>query len=315
MAAVVTDSTLQRIITRLIDTDEDWWRVRHLLIETYPITPVDFNWDIRRWDGWRYHREDDSEYQEGKTGIRLWETEDGQLVGVAHPEGRGDVHLELHPDYRHLEEDMLAWAEEHLAVPTEDGQQRRLDIFVLAYNAPRLRLLKQRGYEKMPWSGVSRRLRLGNWPLPVPVLADGYTLRTTRPDSEDYQRVADMLNAAFNRTLHTGPEVRRFMTQAPCFRHELDLVAEAPDGSLAAYVGVIFEETNRHGLFEPVCTHPDHRQKGLAQALMFEGLHRLKALGAVHVLVATGDAIPANRLYDSIGFTEAYEGHIWRKVL
>jgi mycothiol synthase len=149
----------------------------------------------------------------------------------------------------------------------------------------------------------------------VPVMVEGYTLRTTRPDSEDYQRVADMLNAAFNRTFHTGPEVRRFMTQAPCFRHELDLVAEAPDGSLAAYVGVIFEETNRHGLFEPVCTHPDHRQKGLAQALMFEGLHRLKALGAVHVLVATGDAIPANRLYDSIGFTEAYEGHIWRKVL
>jgi hypothetical protein len=46
---------------------------------------------------------------------------------------------------------------------------------------------------------------------------------------------------------------------------------------------------------------------------MVEGLHRLKALGAVDVSVDTGDMIPANRLYDRIGFTEVCLGHVWRK--
>lgn len=92
---------------------------------------------------------------------------------------------------------------------------------------------------------------------------------------------------------------------------ELDLVAVAPDGRFAAYAGVPYDEFNKQGIFEPVCTHPDHRERGLAKALMQEGLHRLKTLGAIDVIVGTGDMLPANRLYDSLGFTEMYKGNYW----
>lgn len=47
---------------------------------------------------------------------------------------------------------------------------------------------------------------------------------------------------------------------------------------------------------------------------MREGLIRLRALGAVDVLVDTGDALAANRLYDSIGFSEVQKCFVWRKV-
>jgi mycothiol synthase len=307
-------STAERIITRLVQADDDWWKVRHLLVDTYPITPSDFNWEIRRWDGWRNHRPDDSEYQQRKAQIRLWETDGGRLVGAAHPEDPGHLHLQLHPDYRHLEDEMIAWGEENLAVPADDGQPPRLNIFVFEYDAPRQRVLAARGYEKMPWSFMSRRLRFGRWPLPTRVIADGYTMRTTRPGGDDSQRIAVLLNAAFRRTIHSGPEVEHFMTTSPSFRHDLDLAAVAPDGSFASYVGVTFEPINRYGIFEPVCTHPDHVQRGLAQTLMFEGLRRLQALGAVMAYVQSGDGVPANRLYDSIGFTEAYKGYVWRKL-
>jgi len=53
----------------------------------------------------------------------------------------------------------------------------------------------------------------------------------------------------------------------------------------------------------------------LGKALMQEGLLRLKALGAVDVTVETGDMIPANKLYNSIGFTEMYKGFYWRKLV
>jgi hypothetical protein len=304
------------INTRPLQTEEDWWRVRQLLIETYPLTPVDFNWEIRRWDGQRFHRAQDSlQNAAWRERIRLWETEEGRLVGAAFPEDGGDVHLQLHPDYRHIEADMLAWAEAHLPAPAETGPERELYIPVFDYDEPRQRLLEQRGWEKTQYGWVVRRLRFGNTPLPPVNMAEGYTLRTTRPgDGTDYQRMADVLNGGFNRTIHTADEYRVFCTGSPSFRHDLNLVAEAPDGSFASHVGVTYDEVNQRGIFEPVCTHPAHRRNHLAQTLMFEGLHRLKALGATDVYVGAGDAVAANALYESIGFTEAYRGGIWRKT-
>jgi GNAT superfamily N-acetyltransferase len=309
------DNTVQPAIERPFRSDEDFWRVRNLLIETQPITPTGFNWEVRRWDGWRFYAADPTWDSNWEKVVRLWETEEGKLVGAVHPEGTGDAHLELHPDYRHIEEDMIAWAEEHLAKPIDEGWRRQLSIFVFDYDAQRSSILEKRSYEKTPSGGVIRRLRFGNEPYPRPTIADGYTLRTTRPeDDSDCQRIADILNAAFNRDFHVAGEFRSLAIHAPCFRQDLDLVAVAPDGSFAAYVGAPYNEANRYGVFEPVCTHPDHQRKGLARTLMLEALHRIKALGATDVYVGTGDQIAANRLYNSIGFTETHKGHDWRRV-
>jgi ribosomal protein S18 acetylase RimI-like enzyme len=79
-------------------------------------------------------------------------------------------------------------------------------------------------------------------------------------------------------------------------------------------VGIPYDQVNRRAIFEPVCTHPDHRRRGLALALMHEGLHRLRAMGAREVTVDTGSMEAANRLYDSVGFTERYKGYYWRRT-
>ena len=89
---------------------------------------------------------------------------------------------------------------------------------------------------------------------------------------------------------------------------------EAPDGTLAATAGVTYDAANRVGTFEPVCTHPDHLRRKLAQAAMVEGLRRLAALGAAMAEVGTGDMVAANRLYESLGFTDVDIDHAWRKV-
>ena len=89
--------------------------------------------------------------------------------------------LQIHPDYRHLiEEEMFAWAEENLAAPDDEGGLMRLTTFVFDYDVPRQLLLTARSYEKTPYGGVSRRLRLGGQPLPTPLLAEGYGMRPTR---------------------------------------------------------------------------------------------------------------------------------------
>lgn len=309
----MTTNIREAIHSRAYVGSDDFWRVRKLLIETYPITPTGFNWEIRRWDGWHCHRSD-ADRLDVATLVHLWETEAGKLVGVAHSEGWGDLWLELHPDYRHLEAEMLAWGEEHLSIPAEDGETRRIETFVYDYDVARIRLVQTRGYEQTPDGSVLRRLRFGNRTLPSVEFPPGYLMRPTRADDiGECERMAALLNAAFQRDFHTSREYQNFVTQSPSFRHSLNLVAEAPDGSFAAHAGFTFDADNLFGTVEPVCTHPEHQRKGLARVLITAGLHQLQALGATDAYVGTGDGMAANWLYEACGFTEVYHGSMWRK--
>ncbi len=292
--------TVTSIVSRPFQTDDDFWRIRRLAIETYPITGRGWNWEIRRWDGSRFHHPDPNNYLEKfKDTVRMWETTDGQLVGVANRDGTELFYLQMHPDYRDLEEEMVAWAEDHLAEKLPDGS-RKLITEVYEYDTPRQRLLEKRGYTKQADGGVARWMHFGERALPEARLSEGYRLRSVHAeDLQDCQHIADLLNAAFHRNFHNAAEFQQFARTAPSYQEDLHLVAVAPDGSFGAFVGVIYEAENRRGLYEPVCTHPAHRKKGLAQSLMFEGLRRLKALGACEMTVETGLSMgPANALYE-----------------
>ena len=293
--------------------DADWWRVRELLVASHAATPPSWNWDIRHWDGTRFHSAVPRLSDAFAATVTVWEAADGRLVGVVHPEGEGggEAFLELDPDFRHLQAAMLNRAEASLAA-VRDGSLV-LDLSTWDYDLPRRQLLAACGYRMLDRGIWLRRARFGSWAIPDAPVADGYRLRTTTPAAEDAARMAGLLNAAFNRSIHSAAEYATFMAESPSFRHDLNLVAVAPDGSFAAHVGVTLDETNRHGVFEPVCTHPDHGRRGLARALLFEGLRRLAALGAATVHVETGDAEAANAFYASCGYTEEYRAHTWRR--
>jgi predicted N-acetyltransferase YhbS len=140
-----------------------------------------------------------------------------------------------------------------------------------------------------------------------------YVLRTTRDDPADHAGIADLLNAAFGRDSHHGAELSNFAAYAPSFRRELDLVATSSDGTIVAYAAVCWDEANHLAIFEPVCTHPTHRKRGLAAALMREGIRRAREAGAALIQVETGDSPPADALYESIGFSEEYRGRVWER--
>jgi ribosomal protein S18 acetylase RimI-like enzyme len=302
------------VLSRPMRDDADFWKMRDLLIQCVSITPVGLNWDMRRLDGKRFYNEDNEENRLLNRPVQLWEDSAGRLLGYVLPEGKGDAYVQIHPDYRCIEDEMIAWAEEHLAAPAGTEGRLRLEFYVCEYDVLRQRLLAGRGFAKTEDWGIIRHMRLGRQPLTKPHLAEGYILRETRPeDLADCQRIADLLNAAFRRNFHNALEYQNFTRQAPSFRRELDLVAEAPDGTFGAYVAIPYDGVNRWGIVEPVCTHPEHRRKGLAQALLQEGFLRLRDLGGLDVSVDTGDMVPANALYDSLGFTEAYKSFAWVK--
>lgn len=312
-------NNFHKIIQRSLESEQDWWRVRSLLVETHLISGPGFNWEIRHWDGNRFHRPGPAWQPEKYANYCLWETESGRLVGAAGKEGDDELVMQLHPIARaEIEEDMLMWGEEHASKHDVNGK-RQLSLCVYEYDQPRTRLLEKHGYQKISdgwW--ITRWMRLVGTQFPPVEVPGGYVLRSTYHQGADHWqdcgRMAELLNSAFNRPgFHQPEEYHNFMTRSPGFRNELNLVAQAPDGSFAAHAALNFDEANKFGVFEPVCTHPDHRRKRLAKALMFEALRRIQAYGATHIEVSTGDGDDANALYDSIGFTEYYKAYYWRK--
>jgi ribosomal protein S18 acetylase RimI-like enzyme len=135
-----------------------------------------------------------------------------------------------------------------------------------------------------------------------PAPPDGFTLRTVG-DSDVAGRV-EAHRSAFQPSRVTVESYRNVMKAWP-YRSDLDCIAVAPDGRIAAYCLAWLDDENRVGELEPVGTHADFRRRGLAAAVCSFALSRLADAGAkLAVVYARGDAaFPApKRLYESLGF-------------
>lgn len=303
-----------RIVHRPLQGKADALRLRQFLIDTYTLIGCEFNWEIRRWEG-SYWCVSDSDRANPLWGANteVWETGEGEIVGAAIPDGPGDLALQIHPHYRALEDEILGWAEEHIAITTDSGQHR-LVTWCFDWDAERQQRLSQRGYVlRSEWFWHHRR-RAASAPVPdVPVAAD-YVIRSVCDNDEDAARWVNCSNITFGQSYL--PEVHRnFQHDAPSHNYDLHLVAQAPDGSFAAFAGLTVEETNRYAVFEPVGTHPDHRRQGLARALMFEGIRRLQQLGTVDTIYVTNwGTADAAMLYAAVGLEHYATPAAWQKL-
>ncbi len=302
-----------RAFSRKYRADPDFQRVREFLIRTYGITGRPHNWCLERWDYCRYFVATmwGRDPQRWEDDIRVWESDSGQIVGVAsHEARRGEVYLQIHPDHRSLENEMMAWAEEYLSVDRDDGKHR-LSVRVYDYDTLRQAMVENRGYQQI--EHVEHRYRRSLVPpIPEPTVPEGYTVRSLRED-DDLSRRCLALGRAF-RDEPVDTDTYRTLQSAPGYRLDLDIVVVAPDASFAAVAIAWYDEANRIGMFEPVGTDPDHQRKGLGKALMYEGFRRLKKLGATLAYVGAGTQIEASRLYRSVGFDEDFTDHAWTKV-
>lgn len=94
---------------------------------------------------------------------------------------------------------------------------------------------------------------------------------------------------------------------APRYLPDLDLVAVAPDGTLAGFCVCWLAHDRQEAQIEPMGVHPAFRGRGLARALLREAFRRLRGYGATRALVEpwARDA-PANRAYADAGFHVAH---------
>lgn len=237
--------------------------------------------------------------------LRLWEDDDGNIVGWAIAVPPKGFDLQTH-DASVLAE-MLVWAESRLTADSIEADVWEGDTLKQAFFA-------QHGFapnpETLPYSVTYRSL--DDVP-PVPSLPDGFSIRVAAGVHEA-GKLAEVHAGAFG-SKWTAESYAQVM-QSPGYAAEREFVVVAPDGRFAAFTVTWQDMVNQIGYFEPVGTHADFQRRGLARAMMIHAMHTMRAAGMTEACVAHEHAEenPASAgLYAALGFVARYRTHLWVK--
>lgn len=276
----------------------------------------EYCWPVYRWDYWLWHVNKNLHHFNLQAAIFLWEDSNSKLAAVLNPDNPGEAFLQVHPDYRspELEVEMMLMAETQYSVRQPDGSQK-LVIWSPECDSLRKDILQRRGYTRQDWAEYQRCRDL-TVPIAEASLPEGFAVRSLAGENELPAR-SWLSWKAFHPEepdeKYQGWEWYLNVQKAPLYRQDLDLVAVAPDGELAAFCTVWFDSLTQTAAFEPVGTHPAYQRRGLGRAVMSEGLSRARELGAT--LAAVGSySEAAGQLYASMGFTEYTLSEPWVKL-
>jgi GNAT superfamily N-acetyltransferase len=234
-------------------------------------------------------------------------------------ESKGNSYIQLHPEFRseELETEMITIAEERLWTVAKDGKNK---VAVWAHEGDPLRegMLESRGFKVRPEATMHDRWMSLDGEVPAPVVPAGFVVRPMGDGAELLERCYasglafhpdDPDYAHDNRADVTW---YRNIQKAPLYRRDLDIVAVAPDGAVASFCTVWFDDVTLTAACEPVATSPAHQRKGLAKACIREGLRRAREMGATLGFVGSGEE-GAHRCYASAGLKDYWVSRQWVK--
>jgi ribosomal protein S18 acetylase RimI-like enzyme len=254
--------------------------------------------------------------------IGLWVNAEGQLLAWAVMQTPfWAVDYACHPDSdRNLHRQLLAWADSRArqVLDTPSGRPMWF-VNVFAGQTDRIRDLEEAGFVSQAnvgddsWAKVLMR-RSARIPVADCALPAGFTIRPLAGESE-IEAYVELHRAAFESRNMTA-EWRTRTLRHPDYVPDLDLVAVAPDGRLAAFCVCWLNKNSGQvsGQIEPLGVHADFRKLGLGRVILSEGLRRLHLHGASRIYVETDSyRNAALELYESVGFEVIQDVLVYRK--
>lgn len=233
----------------------------------------DVAWGLRQHEG-----------RESEWKIRLWIEDDRVAAWSWLKSDRGRLEHDVHPDYRHLLDEILAEPAATVAFAFEDDEASRATLARHGFTEPR-----------DPMYFLVRDVLTPPELLPLP---DGFRYRTVE-SANVTERVA-IHRDVWAPSRVTESSYANVRAQWP-YRESLDCVIESSDGRFAAYALLWPDDENCVGELEPVGVREPFRRRGLGAAVCTYALRRWHEEGgrqAIVYCVAEG----ACALYESIGF-------------
>lgn len=252
----------------------------------------------------------DASALQGTTRASIWEDEGGNIVAFAILALRYcNCYFLIAPQTSsdEIAREILDWAEEQMC---ETENCTTIDTPCRDTDAQRVALLERHGFVQQETQTLYM-IRPLSEPIPSVVFPEGFTLRPATGEQE-LEAIVALHQAAFG-TQNMTVETRRAIMRNPSYIPELDLLLEAPGGTLAAFCYcTIPKEANelsgrREGEIAIIGTSPAFQKRGLGRAMLLTGLHRLKDFGIETATLGTSsENSEAHSVYLSVGFQVSY---------
>ncbi len=250
---------------------------------------------------WQLHLREDR-LAAAQENLRIWTGDDGQIEGFCwFQSGRMEIQVDpaASPSGA-IEHEMLTWAIGRQAADA-DAATGDLSTDAFEQDARKITILTELGFEVTGddhYDIFWQDLPSGHVERTIP---PGATIRAVDTEREVDDRLA-IHREVWSPSRFTATSYAA-VRAAPGYLPELDLVAVAPDGTIAAYCICWYDPVNRIGEFDPVGARERFRRQGYGLAVMREGLRRLHGLGASRAMVASSATNAASHgLYTRSGF-------------
>ncbi len=293
-----------RWTSRYYETEDDLRQMQGLLMEARS-----------RTDDWHYAHVGDLAFGffmvachlNPREHIRLWH-DGGRLVGYAVLGEDPSFDWQVLPEYEWtgIEMEAMAWARRRLAELGQRDAQRwggKLVSGARQDNARRIAFLEQHGFQRGGQFSEVSLLRSLDGPIPQAVVPGPYQVRAVEAGEVSSRAGAQREVWHPWSVGNVSDDDYEYLMRLPGYHRDLDVVAVAPDGAIAAYVNGWIDTANLIGDFGPVGARPAYRRQGLTRAVLLECLRRMQAQGMNRVSVSTTMSnAPAIGLYESVGF-------------
>lgn len=243
---------------------------------------------------------------------RLWQEGD-RLTGFAWVDDYNNLRFGMEPGCAspEMEDEMVEWGVACMREKSA-GLDATLDACSESGDVAQIAMLERHGFRR----AEVRTLRYAR-PLLEPIveqpLPGGFSLRFARGE-EEVEVLVELHRAAFG-TQNMTVEVRLAIMRTAGYARELDLLAVAPDGELAAFC-ICSLESPETGWTDPLGVRPRYQRLGLGGAIVSAGLAALQARGAREARLGTSsENLPMQRLAESLGFTVISEKLWFSKLI
>lgn len=243
------------------------------------------------------------------THVRLWHDHTGSLVAYALLGEDPSLDWHVSPSHERvgLGEEAMAWGLSllgQLRGRNSEAWDGPLRSGSRADNHARISILERHGFRYYGELTEVNMIRSLAEPIPQVAPPTAFRVRAVSDDDGVHMRAEAQRKVwqPWSVGNVTDEDYARFM-ELPGYERDLDIVAMAPSGEVAAYVNGWIDPVNKIGDCGPVGALPSFRRLGLTRAVLLEGLHRMVAHGMNRVCVSTTEGNEAAQaLYSSLGF-------------
>lgn len=302
-----------KTIFRNYKSNDDYLRIRDLLVYTYKLFGEPVNWTIERWNFSRSMARimNRVSLQQWEEKIGIWES-NGNIIGVVNPEGEGDgeafFQIGIINIPNNILEEMFEFSEKNLTIE-KDGKHI-VQLRIPDGDKQRESIALSRGYIKQQWYETISVIPIEG--IPDVKLPKGFSLKSGLEVSDTEKGVAHSKAFGYlnTKTAKLSPLAYESLRQTPDYRQDLDIYLISESNEIVSFCTMWYDEFNKIGILEPVGTIPNFRKKGLGRAVVEEALKRIAKEGAIKVYVGSGQDF-----YTNIGFRKEYKNNIWEKIV